>query len=42
MSVSIGVAMRDGSLADVDALIKRADQGAYKAKELGRNRVAVV
>lgn len=42
MSVSIGVAARDDSMADVDALIKQADLGAYKAKELGRNRVAAV
>ena len=39
-SVSIGVAVREAAMSDVDALIKRADQGAYLAKERGRNRVA--
>ena len=37
--VSIGVAVRDASMANADALIKRADEGAYKAKLQGRNRV---
>jgi two-component system, cell cycle response regulator len=39
-SVSIGVAVREASMRDPDALIKRADQGVYLAKERGRNRVA--
>lgn len=39
-SVSIGVATRDSGMTDADALIKRADQGAYLAKQRGRNRVA--
>ncbi|MGB0127732.1 MAG: diguanylate cyclase [Rhodocyclaceae bacterium] len=39
-SVSIGVAVREGDMLDADALIKRADQGLYVAKERGRNRVA--
>jgi diguanylate cyclase (GGDEF)-like protein len=41
-TVSIGVAVRDARMADADALIKRADQGAYLAKQRGRNRVATV
>lgn len=40
--VSIGVAMRDDSMADVDALIRRAGQGADKAKGLGRNCVVAM
>ncbi len=36
-SISIGVAVRDAEMADVDALIKRADQGVYVAKQRGRN-----
>lgn len=39
-TVSIGVATRDAGMNDADALIKRADQGAYLAKQRGRNRVA--
>lgn len=42
LTVSIGVAMRDGAMADLDALIKQADRGAYLAKRQGRNRVASV
>lgn len=41
-SVSIGVAARDAQAADIDALIKRADEGVYAAKQRGRNRVATV
>lgn len=40
LTISIGVAVRDGTMSDVDALMKRADQGAYLAKQRGRNRVA--
>ena len=40
-SVSIGVAVRDESVADPDALIRLADQGAYLAKR-SRNTVATV
>ena len=40
-SVSIGVAVRDASVADPDALIRLADQGAYLAKR-SRNTVATV
>lgn len=39
-TVSIGVAIRDADMNDSDILIKRADQGAYLAKQRGRNRVA--
>lgn len=38
--MSAGVAVREASMADIDALIKRADEGVYLAKEQGRNRVA--
>lgn len=39
-TVSIGVAVREEGMREFDALIKRADQGAYMAKQSGRNRVA--
>lgn len=42
LTISIGVAMRDAATTDMDALIRRADQAAYRAKRLGRNRVAVL
>ncbi|ANQ84612.1 response regulator [Azoarcus olearius] len=42
LTISIGVAVRDDSMADLDALMKRADQGAYLAKQRGRNCVASV
>jgi two-component system cell cycle response regulator len=41
-SVSIGVAMREESMVDIDALIKRADQGVYVSKQQGRNCVSAV
>jgi diguanylate cyclase (GGDEF)-like protein len=41
-SVSIGVAEREVTMADIDALIKCADQGAYKSKDKGRNCVSAV
>jgi diguanylate cyclase (GGDEF)-like protein len=41
-SVSVGVAMRDSAMADIDALIKRADEGVFLAKQGGRNRIATV
>jgi len=40
-SVSIGVAVRDATTPDIDALIRLADQGAYLAKR-HRNTVATV
>lgn len=39
-TLSVGVAVREAEMADVDALVKRADQGVYLAKQRGRNRVA--
>lgn len=39
-SVSIGVAARDEKTADIDALIKCADEAVYLAKQAGRDRVA--
>lgn len=39
VSVSIGVATRDTVMAEPDALIKRADQALYLAKNKGRNRI---
>jgi len=41
-SLSIGVAVRDASTGDIDALLKRADEGVYLAKQRGRNRIATV
>ncbi|MCZ4303676.1 diguanylate cyclase [Zoogloeaceae bacterium G21618-S1] len=42
LSISVGVAERDADMPDPDALIKAADQGAYRAKAGGRNRVASI
>jgi len=42
VSISVGVAQRDAAMADADAMVKRADQGAYVAKAQGRNQVATV
>ncbi|MDR2926528.1 MAG: diguanylate cyclase [Azoarcus sp.] len=39
LSVSIGVAVRDESMASADDLIKKADGAVFSAKRLGRNRV---
>ncbi|MCX7180206.1 MAG: diguanylate cyclase, partial [Proteobacteria bacterium] len=39
-SISVGVAVREAGMATIDALIKRADQGVYVAKQRGRNHVA--
>lgn len=41
-SVSIGVAARDAGMVDIDALVKRADEGVYLAKQRGRNCVASI
>lgn len=38
-TVSIGVATRAPGERDIEAILKRADQALYKAKESGRNRV---
>jgi diguanylate cyclase (GGDEF)-like protein len=38
-TVSIGVAVSDEGCADLNALLKEADQALYRAKTLGRNRV---
>lgn len=40
--MSIGVAVREAAMPDADTLIKRADEGAYLAKQQGRNRVATL
>jgi diguanylate cyclase (GGDEF)-like protein len=39
VTISIGVAARDGGDADVEALIARSDRALYAAKESGRDRV---
>ena len=39
VTVSIGVAEYRGASDTVDALVKRADQALYAAKNRGRNRV---
>jgi diguanylate cyclase (GGDEF)-like protein len=39
-SISVGVAVREREMPTPDALIKRADQGVYLAKQGGRNCVA--
>jgi len=41
LTVSIGVAVRDAGVANVDAMVERADAAQYRAKSEGRNRVAV-
>lgn len=41
LTVSIGVAAREPGDADVDALLKRADEALYRAKSGGRDRVSV-
>ena len=41
-SISVGVAVREANMADSDALIKRADQGVYAAKQRGRNCVVAL
>ncbi len=41
-SVSVGIAVRDATMDDADALIKCADRGVFLAKQRGRNRLAAV
>jgi diguanylate cyclase (GGDEF)-like protein/PAS domain S-box-containing protein len=41
LTVSIGVSQLESGDVDATAIIKRADQSLYVAKELGRNRVVV-
>jgi diguanylate cyclase (GGDEF)-like protein/PAS domain S-box-containing protein len=40
-TISIGVATLYGEDADIDALLRRADQALYEAKQSGRNKVCV-
>jgi diguanylate cyclase (GGDEF)-like protein len=42
LSLSIGAAARNNDTPDIDAMIKRADEGVYKAKQRGRNCVVTV
>jgi diguanylate cyclase (GGDEF)-like protein len=39
LTISVGVAVRDEELPDINALIKKADAAAYLAKKMGRNKV---
>lgn len=39
VSISLGAATRDATISDPDALLKRADQSLYLAKQAGRNMV---
>jgi two-component system cell cycle response regulator len=39
VTISIGVAATLGEGDDVDAVVKRADEALYEAKQTGRNRV---
>ena len=40
-TVSIGIAMWDDNLVDLEGLTKAADQAMYQAKNNGRNQVVV-
>lgn len=40
-TLSLGVALLESDDADIQALLKRADEALYRAKENGRNRVCV-
>ena len=39
MTISLGAAGRSSSIADINALLKAADEAVYQAKETGRNKV---
>ncbi|MHB1187629.1 sensor domain-containing diguanylate cyclase [Thiobacillus sp.] len=39
ITVSIGVAMREPDIIDLDALVSTADQALYAAKDAGRNQI---
>ena len=41
ITISIGVASKDASTPDVQALMKNADVATYESKTLGRNRVSI-
>jgi diguanylate cyclase (GGDEF)-like protein/PAS domain S-box-containing protein len=41
VAASVGVAVDSGEEATVDELLRAADRAAYRAKELGRNRVEI-
>src|SRR5579875_1643239 len=41
LTVSIGVAVLDGSIASMETLVECADTAQYRAKALGRNRAVV-
>lgn len=41
VTISVGVAQRNGKLSDTSELFKAADEAIYKAKETGRNRVVL-
>jgi diguanylate cyclase (GGDEF)-like protein len=41
LTISLGVAVWDETCKNAEALIERADQALYRAKNAGRNRVGV-
>jgi diguanylate cyclase (GGDEF)-like protein len=41
MTVSVGIAEKTPETADTDAMVSRADQALYAAKNAGRNRTCV-
>ena len=40
VTISIGVAEREGELKDFDQVLKQADEALYRAKQAGRNCLA--